>query len=152
MLPHKNSLVLLNIFFFLFLLAIIFFNISNLYTVLFSFVTHCVILYFQLEVFLKFFLRLDLPFSVIQGEQIIILANVFNYYNEDLEVSHILFIKLVVVKQFSLSQFLFLWQHFIQVLGVIKWYTQSLLKNTVATKGWRFSTEMVQFSCTVCEQ
>lgn len=86
----------------------IFSNMSNIYTVLFSFVTHCVTLYFQLEVFLKFFLRLDLPFSVIQGEQIIILANVFNYYNENLEVSGILFIKLVVVKQFSFSQFLFL--------------------------------------------
>ncbi|KAL3881057.1 hypothetical protein ACJMK2_033253 [Sinanodonta woodiana] len=40
----------------------------------------------DLSVFLKFFINLQLPYSVIRGEQVIIQANIFNYFQRDLEV------------------------------------------------------------------
>ncbi|KAK3607703.1 hypothetical protein CHS0354_016727 [Potamilus streckersoni] len=40
----------------------------------------------DLTVFLKFFISLHLPYSVIRGEQVIIQANIFNYYKQDLKV------------------------------------------------------------------
>ncbi|KAK3607704.1 hypothetical protein CHS0354_016728 [Potamilus streckersoni] len=39
-----------------------------------------------LNVFLKFFISLQLPYSVIRGEQVIIQANIFNYHKQDLKV------------------------------------------------------------------
>ena len=42
---------------------------------------------FQLRVFLPFFVGLDLPFSVKRNEQLVIQANVFNYFDQDLYAS-----------------------------------------------------------------
>ncbi|XP_045202749.2 CD109 antigen-like [Mercenaria mercenaria] len=44
----------------------------------------------NLEVFLKFFIRLELPYSVIRGEQVILQANIFNFFDTDLEVEVVL--------------------------------------------------------------
>ena len=41
----------------------------------------------QLEVFMKFFVKLELPYSVIRGEQVLVDAVVFNFFDEDLEVN-----------------------------------------------------------------
>ncbi|XP_053393726.1 CD109 antigen-like [Mercenaria mercenaria] len=40
----------------------------------------------ELEVFLPFFISLQLPFSVIRNEQLVLQANIFNYHTEDLYV------------------------------------------------------------------
>ncbi|KAL3881063.1 hypothetical protein ACJMK2_033259 [Sinanodonta woodiana] len=40
----------------------------------------------DLLVFLKFFINLQMPYSVIRGEQVIIQANIFNYHKEKLKV------------------------------------------------------------------
>ncbi|WAQ97873.1 CD109-like protein [Mya arenaria] len=39
-----------------------------------------------LEAFLRFFVRLDLPYSVVRGEQVILQADVFNYFSTAIEV------------------------------------------------------------------
>ncbi|XP_048392312.1 CD109 antigen isoform X2 [Stegostoma tigrinum] len=41
----------------------------------------------QLEVFKSFFLELNLPYSVIRGEQLVLEINIFNYLRQTLEVS-----------------------------------------------------------------
>ncbi|WAQ97872.1 CD109-like protein [Mya arenaria] len=40
-----------------------------------------------LEAFLHFFVRLDLPYSVVRGEQVILQADVFNFFTIELEVT-----------------------------------------------------------------
>lgn len=46
----------------------------------------------QLEVFQPFFIFLNLPYSVIRGEQFILEVNIFNYLKEEAEVKTNLFI------------------------------------------------------------
>lgn len=43
----------------------------------------------QLEVFQPFFIFLNLPYSVIRGEQFILEVNIFNYLKEEAEVKPI---------------------------------------------------------------
>lgn len=40
----------------------------------------------QLEVFQPFFIFLNLPYSVVRGEQFILEVNIFNYLKEEAEV------------------------------------------------------------------
>lgn len=40
----------------------------------------------QLEVFQPFFIFLNLPYSVVRGEQFILEVNIFNYLKEEVEV------------------------------------------------------------------
>ena len=46
----------------------------------------------QLEVFLQFFVRLEMPYSVVRGEQVILQADVFNYFTETVEVSQSVYV------------------------------------------------------------
>ena len=43
-------------------------------------------LFLQLKVFQPFFVSMDLPYSVIRGEQVAIKVLVFNYLDEEMEV------------------------------------------------------------------
>lgn len=43
-------------------------------------------IFFQLRVFQPFFVSVDLPYSVIRGEEVAITAVVFNYEDTDMEV------------------------------------------------------------------
>lgn len=45
------------------------------------------ILLFQIQAFRPFFVSLNLPYSVVRGEQLAMQANVFNYMSQDLDVS-----------------------------------------------------------------
>jgi len=40
----------------------------------------------QVEAFKPFFVSLNLPYSVVRGEELALQANVFNYMSQDLDV------------------------------------------------------------------
>lgn len=45
-----------------------------------------VIFVLQIETFKPFFVSLNLPYSVVRGEQVVLQANVFNYLSQDTDV------------------------------------------------------------------
>ena len=40
----------------------------------------------RLVAFKPFFVSVDLPYSVVRGEEVVVVATVFNYYHDDLKV------------------------------------------------------------------
>ena len=46
-----------------------------------------ILIFLQMEAFRSFFVSLNLPYSVVRGEQLALQANVFNYMTQDMNVS-----------------------------------------------------------------
>ena len=51
--------------------------------------THTILLIsFQFKTFKPFFVSLNLPYSVIRGEEVVLQGNIFNYMGQDVDVSY----------------------------------------------------------------
>ena len=51
--------------------------------------TYTILLFlFQFKTFRPFFVSLNLPYSVIRGEEVVLQGNIFNYMGQDVDVSY----------------------------------------------------------------